>query len=107
MLCSLGGEHPLQFRPAPHSLVSKVSKRQLETKEDGTGLDLSDMEVEEEEEENREVYVPPRVLAMPYKEDEERASLKRGSTPEQRRLLSELRNEWSDLPAEMQVRVTS
>lgn len=97
---SIGGQHPLQFRPAPHNLVSKVQQEQGGT----LGHGVSDSE--EEDGGGVGVYVPPRVLAVPYKEEKQLHTQPR-SRSEDHKLLSELRNEWSEFPAEVQVRCRS
>lgn len=50
--------------------------------------------------EEQPLYVPPRVVAMPYKEASH--SLPK-SQVEKRKLISELRDELTDFPTEIQV----
>ena len=85
-----GGEHPLQFRPAPENLVSKVA-------EQSNVAWIGDSDAEEQ---SALPYVPPRVVAMPYKE--ESRSFPRMQV-EKSRLISELRDELTDFPTEVQV----
>ena len=97
----VGGEHPLQFKPAPLNLVGKSSLGQsTASQEDDREEDDDD---DDSDNDGGGLYVPPRVLAVPYNEDEKRPKPKSKSD---HRLLSELRNEWSDLPMELQVGVT-
>ena len=100
LLADVGGEHPLQFRPAPQNLVSKTTSRPAP-------VDHTHMSQEESNESDTEgqIYVPPRVQAMPYKEEVEKLPVKLKS--EKHKLLRELRNEWAELPAEFQVRVVA
>ena len=88
------GVHPLQFRPAPENLISKVA------------LDHEQDSAAESEDERvggvaTGVYVPPKVVAMPYSE----GSTKNFPTTqvEKSRLIRELREELTDFPAEVEV----
>lgn len=81
----------MKFRPVPENLVSKVVEQS--SQEDS----LQDDETMQQP----PLYVPPRVVAMPYKEDVSR-TLPR-SQVEKSRLISELRDELTDFPAEVQV----
>jgi hypothetical protein len=88
-----GGEQPLQFRPVPENLVSKSagqSDRVSDQDEDG---DIT-------EKQSSTVYVPPRVVAMPYKEESRRVPKSRA---EKSRLMTELRDELTDFPTEVKV----
>ena len=97
----LGGGHPLDFRPAPHNLVSKMQQEPPVEDEGGD----SEEEGEYMSESGMGVYVPPRMLAVPYKDDTRKRLLANPrSRSEHHKLLSELRNEWSDLPTEVEVR---
>lgn len=89
---------PLYFRPRPSQLISKLK--------DNEGAASSDSDVTDgEEEEGRgkgQLYVPPRVVAVPYddhKEEGRRSKHKksRGS------VLQELKDELSDAPIELKV----
>lgn len=53
--------------------------------------------------ENAGVYVPPRVVAMPYKENNRHSDLLSASRIEKSRLIGELRDELTDFPTEIQV----
>lgn len=87
------GAHPLQFRPAPENLVSKLADEgcsQLESGEE-SGEDVG----------GPDVYVPPRVVAMPYKESNKNFLPK--SQVEKNMLIRELRDEITDFPTEVEV----
>ncbi len=89
-----GGDHPLQFKPVPNNLIPKLS-------EEATCDDESDGLVEEEGMSG--LYVPPRVMAMPYKPDQKEMKSFPKSQPEKNQLMSELRDELSEFPSEVQV----
>ena len=98
---SVAANDPLNFRPRPSELVSKVRL------EDDQTVTEADGEVETENESggmtNQPLYVPPRVVAVPYTEDKGQSSKvkhkkSRGS------VLQELKDELSDAPIELQVR---
>lgn len=92
---------PLTFRPRPSELVSKVHL------EDDQSLSEADGEGEMENDShvmtNQPLYVPPRVVAVPYTED-------KGESPKVKHkrsrgsVLQELKDELSDAPIELQVR---
>lgn len=88
MPCFLVGEHPLQFKPVPDNLVPKVSK---ETSVDHTS--------------GAELYMAPRVRALPYKERNNGLSNVRKHL-EHSKLVTELRDELTDFPQEVQVCLT-
>lgn len=82
------GGHPLQFKPVPENLVSKEESSKVDSEDETLGEDRTGL------------YVPPRVVAMPYKEgNNQQFNLAQGTS----RLVSELRDELTDLPAEVQV----
>ena len=91
-----GGEHPLQFKPVPTNLVPKLSE------ETCTCVD-NDNADDEEKGRGGGLYVPPRVMAMPYKQEQMNMQSFPKSQPEKNRLMSELRDEVTDFPAEVQV----
>lgn len=98
---SVAANDPLTFRPRPSDLVSKV---QMEGNQTVTG---TNGEVETDNESggttNQPLYVPPRVVAVPYTED-------KGLSPKVKHkrnrgsVLQELKDELSDAPIELQVR---
>ena len=93
---------PLYFRPRPSQLISKLK----DDKGDNEGAASSDSDVADgEEDEGRgkgQVYVPPRVVAVPYDDDKEegrRSKHKRSRGS----VLQELKDELSDAPLELKV----
>lgn len=80
----------MQFRPVPDNLVSKMVEQSSHDVGENQG----------EEQTAATVYIPPRVVAMPYKEQV--SSLPR-SRVEKNKLISELRDELTDFPTEVQV----
>ena len=88
---NLGSEHPLDFKPAPENMVSKVEG-------EGSG-----------EEDNKDAvqtvgaYVPPRVVAMPYLEGMKRQRSRPRSQPGKGQLITELGDEITDYPTEVHV----
>lgn len=93
LLCFCLGEHSLQYRPIPENLVSKVIDEDLHAAHGADDLSLS-------EDAPVRIYVPPRVVAMPY---EEQTRSIPGSQFEKNRLINELKDELSEFPAEFQV----
>ena len=90
---------PLHFRPRPGDLVSKVpvDKGEGSSDEDGSHGDE-----EGEETVERQVYVPPKIVAVPYSEDKGRSpKLKHKKGRDS--VLQELKDELSDAPVELQV----
>ena len=91
---------PLHFRPRPSELISK-----LKDDRDNEGAALSDSDLDEGEDsigKQQQLYVPPRVVAMPYDDDKEenwRLKHKRSHGS----VLQELKDELSDAPLELKV----
>ena len=90
----LGGDHhPLHFKPAPENLISKVA-----SEPEGSG---------EEDVSGGEgavgMYVPPRVVAMPYKEAAQQSTSMPKSQLRKSKLIRELRDEVTDFPTEVEV----
>lgn len=88
-IVAVGGEQPLQFKPAPENLISKVA---VENQEASMSANEGDLK-----ENASGLYVPPRVMAMPYKDT------KVQKLPEKTKLISELRDELTDFPTEVHV----
>ena len=93
---------PLHFRPQPNELVSKLK----DNTGDNEGTSSPDSDLDEGEEEGtgkqQQLYVPPRVVAVPYddnKEEGRRSKHKRSHGS----LLQELKDEFSDAPLELKV----
>ena len=111
MYVCVGAAHPLQFRPAPHNLVSKVQSDPGPASGAGVGCGGGSDSEEGEEEGDMSggggaLYVPPRVLAMPYKEDLKQQHFVQPKTKsEHHQLLTVLRDECSEFPADVKVRV--
>lgn len=87
---------PLLFRPRPNELVSKVMLEEggegVESEDDGERGML-----------NQHLYVPPKVVAVPYAEDKGQGSkMKHKKTHGS--VLQELKDELSDAPLEVKVR---
>lgn len=87
-----GGADPLSFRPNPENMASKFEE------EDGSS--------EGEEDASRNVYVPPRVSAVPYEDDtlegqRQKHEEKRKVKSLNKSLLKELREEYSETPEEI------
>ena len=89
----VGGNHPLHFKPAPENLVSKVvSEPEGSGEEGGSGGEGA-----------VGTYVPPRVVAMPYKEEVSRCTSMPKSQLRKSRLIRELRDQVTDFPTEIEV----
>lgn len=89
---------PLHFRPRPSELISKLKDNQGDNK----GAASSDSDVDEGEGKQQQLYVPPRVVAVPYdgdKEEGRRSKHKRSHGS----VLQELKDELSDAPLELRV----
>ena len=95
---STAEKHPLNFKPNIDMLVSKGDEEDDE-EEDGEGD-------QREADDNTGVYVPPKVSAVPY-EEEERSSKKSAQKEKMRQralnssLLKDLREEYSEEPEEI------
>lgn len=89
----------MQFKPAPENLISK--ERVVEAGARGDEEESSDET--EELETSLGVYVPPRVVAMPYKEEQRKSQSIPKSQLGKSKLIRELRDEVSDFPSELQV----
>ena len=89
-----GEVHPLSFKPNVDDLI---------TKEDS---DNSDEEVITEQESTQQVYVPPKVTAVPYEEDDQLSKKEKKLQKSKKQLLSkslleDLRTEYSEAPEEI------
>lgn len=86
-----GQNNPLSFKPNLDNLVNKDDD--LDGSEDDGG----------DESKNKDVYVPPRVTAVPYEEEDK--TKKKADKARQRSLnnalLQDLRDEYSEAPEEM------
>lgn len=89
---------PLRFRPNPSNLVSKLPDENSESdnEEDDEGMSVDDDELSK-------LYVPPRVMAMPYQEDTKRTRQHVSSKVVHSSLIQELRDEFTDAPTEVKV----
>ena len=101
---SVSAGDPLHFRPQPSKLISKLK----DNEGDNEGAVSSDSDLDEGEDDTGkqrpQVYVPPRVVAMPYDDDKvegRRSKHKRSHGS----VLQELKDELSDAPLELKVRV--
>lgn len=93
------GDHPLQFKPAPQNLISKMENvRERESGEE----DVTDEDVGHGKA-GSGVYVPPRVMAMPYSEEKKESRSLPKSQLGKTKLIRELRDEVTDFPTEIQV----
>ena len=89
---------PLHFGPRPNELVSKIP---VDDEEGGSEDDSGGEGVESVD---RQVYVPPKIVAMPYAEDKGQGTkLKHKKNRDS--VLQELKDELSDAPIELQVTV--
>ena len=95
---------PLHFRPRPSELVSKLRDNQRDN--EGTASSDSDFDAGQDEDTGKwsqqQLYVPPRVVAVPYdndKEEGQRSKRKRSQSS----VLQELKDELSDAPLELKV----
>ena len=85
---------PLHFHPRPNELVSK-----LEDEDASTGVEEDD---DFGGDTRQQLYVPPRVVAVPYAEDKgETQKLNRKRT--RGSVLQELKDELSEAPLELKV----
>lgn len=89
IIAMTGGEHPLQFKPNPEHLVSKVDDEHDAFGSEDVGKSQAGL------------YVPPRVVAVPFKQDSTSAVHKKVHL--NKRLITELRDEVTDYPAEVEV----
>ncbi len=96
-----GGEHPLQFKPAPENLISKIESARM--REGGSGEECMSSEEASERKAALGAYVPPRVAAMPYSEEKERLHSLPKSQLGKTKLIRELRDEVTDFPSEILV----
>jgi len=86
-----GQANPLSFKPNLNNLVNK-------DEEDSEGFE------EEDGQKKDEVYVPPRVTAVPYDEEEDKQKKKMEKARQKslnNALLQDLRNEYSEAPEEI------
>ena len=87
-----GGADPLSFKPNPENMASKFEEEHESS--------------EGEEEASRNVYVPPKVSAVPYEDDtlegqRQKYEEKRKVKSLNKSLLKELREEYSETPEEI------
>lgn len=80
---------PLQFKPNPSNLVSKVE-------------DDSSSDNEEQSHSNPKLYVPPKVVSSYYNEKPDKRERKR----KQSALIDEMKEEVLDMPSEVKVIIT-
>ena len=90
----------LHFRPRPSELVSKL--RDDDGDNEGAASSDSDLDEGEDMGKRQQLYVPPRVVAVPYEDDRDeshRSKHKRSHGS----VLQELKDELSDAPLELKV----
>ena len=90
---------PLRYKPNPSNLVSKLADENSEPN-DSDGGDDSETSAGDE---SSKLYVPPRVMAMPYQEDTKRDRQHIRNKAVRSSLIQELRDEFTDAPAEVKV----
>ncbi|KAG7488715.1 hypothetical protein MATL_G00036520 [Megalops atlanticus] len=101
---SLADNDPLQFRPNPENLISKLSESE-ESEDEGEGTTKGSGKKESSGVSKK--YVPPRIAAMHYEGDTTEADRQKEKADRQRRaalrstLIQELRQQYSDAPEEI------
>ncbi|KAJ8010553.1 hypothetical protein DPEC_G00076280 [Dallia pectoralis] len=100
---SLGENDPLQFRPNPDNLVSKLSESE-ESEDDGEETAAG---TEKKVPSSGKKYVPPKIAPMHYEGDITEADKKKALADKQKRaalrssVIQELRQQYSDAPEEI------